>query len=329
MQALYYISQLLGLVAFVTLIWLVVRGFKRSAWWGLGVLFLSPFAATVFGILYWDEEKKPFLIYITSFVLAVTLGLTVFFSWGGLGVLTASKRVHQGIMQQNLTEADAMKFMHANMDFLENTALSEEDQQKLALMRDMVNKMEGGVTEEEFHQINEDALKIMERSELTEEQHRQLQEFREQVEQSRPTASAPTSPAAQPVPASTPDTTASGTETPPAATPEPVAPVKSTLANQAKAEPRQEMDPREIIRRRYRRAPQHRDEYRPIDLAQAKRYINAPVIVTRMDGAEQKATLIDVDGRQLQFEQRLPGGSVTFKYTDYEIKSLQVPRDAH
>jgi hypothetical protein len=299
---------------FVTLIWLVVRGFKRGAWWGLGVLFLSPFTATVFGIVYWDEEKKPFLSHITSFVMALTLELTVILSWGGWGVLTASKRVHHGIMEQNLTEKDALKFMRANLNFLENTNQSEADRQKLTLMRDMVNKMEGGVTEEEHHRTNEDALNIMQQFDLIDEQHRQLEEFRKQVEESRPAASVSTSPIVQPSSTSTAEPV-----TPTAASADPV-------ANQVKVDNQKVTDPREIVRR-HGQAASHREEYQPIDLTQAWRYINAPVIVTRMDGAEQHATLIGIVGRKLRFEQRMPGGIVSFEYNDFNIKSLQIVRD--
>ena len=51
--------------------------------WGLVVLFLSPLAAVFFGIRYWRDEKGPFLVYLTTFSIAMTLGLYVFTVQGG------------------------------------------------------------------------------------------------------------------------------------------------------------------------------------------------------------------------------------------------------
>ena len=70
---------LLGLVGYV---WLCVVAFKRHAAWGLLVLFLSPITAVVFAMKHWQESKKPFLVYMGSFVGCVALAVYAFSTVG-------------------------------------------------------------------------------------------------------------------------------------------------------------------------------------------------------------------------------------------------------
>jgi hypothetical protein len=78
MNILTQIALLTGLIACISLIWLVGRAFSKHAAWGLAVLLLSPLTAVMFGIRYWREEKGPFLVYVVTFSIAMTLGLYVF-----------------------------------------------------------------------------------------------------------------------------------------------------------------------------------------------------------------------------------------------------------
>ena len=83
MNILTQIALLAGLIAGISLLWLSGRAFGKHVAWGLGVLFLSPLAAITFGIRYWRDEKGPFLVYLTTFCVAMTLGLYVFTVQGG------------------------------------------------------------------------------------------------------------------------------------------------------------------------------------------------------------------------------------------------------
>jgi hypothetical protein len=45
---------------FLTHIWLVIRVFEQSAWWGLGALFI-PFVGIIAIALFWDKTKRSFV----------------------------------------------------------------------------------------------------------------------------------------------------------------------------------------------------------------------------------------------------------------------------
>ena len=66
MQFLGLLVPLLALLATVAFIWLLVLAFQRSLWWGVAVLFLSPFSLVIYAIKYWNESKRPFMIYAGS-----------------------------------------------------------------------------------------------------------------------------------------------------------------------------------------------------------------------------------------------------------------------
>lgn len=146
MNILLLAAQLFGLTATIALIWLVVRAFKKHLGWGFAVLLLSPFAATFFGIKYWQDEKVPFLAYISSFVTAIALALYVFTAWGGWELVQAGQRVQQGIQGDDLTDADAHAFMKAGLMFLENSKPGAEDQQKLETIRDELERQQSALS---------------------------------------------------------------------------------------------------------------------------------------------------------------------------------------
>jgi hypothetical protein len=116
MNILTQIALLAGLIAGISLIWLVGRAFSKHAAWGLAVLFLSPLAAVMFGIRYWRDEKKPFLVYIANFTIAVTLGLYVFTIKGGWDVVRTALRTQQYINLQTSREDGRMSFVHTSLN---------------------------------------------------------------------------------------------------------------------------------------------------------------------------------------------------------------------
>jgi hypothetical protein len=52
-------------------LWLIVAAFTRSVMWGVLVLLFSPITAIAFGFAYFREVKLPFLLYLTTAVLAI------------------------------------------------------------------------------------------------------------------------------------------------------------------------------------------------------------------------------------------------------------------
>lgn len=75
MQLLFVLLFLLGLAATAGWVWMVAVGFRRGPLWGIALLLLAPFSIVVYAVKYWDEARKPFLLYAgTSFAsLAVAL----------------------------------------------------------------------------------------------------------------------------------------------------------------------------------------------------------------------------------------------------------------
>jgi hypothetical protein len=100
MNILSHIALLAGLIASISLIWLVGRAFKKHAAWGIAVMLLSPVSAVIFAIKHWHDEKGPFLVYIASFITAVTLGLYVFTMQGGWDTVRTALRAQQKMYLQ-------------------------------------------------------------------------------------------------------------------------------------------------------------------------------------------------------------------------------------
>ena len=117
------ITQIAGIFTLVALIWLTVRAFRKKPAWGLAVMLLSPVSATFFGIKYWEEEKKAFLAYITTFATTAALALYLFTTWGGWELLRATYHVNRGIQARMLTARDAEYFIKTSQSFTEKSGL--------------------------------------------------------------------------------------------------------------------------------------------------------------------------------------------------------------
>jgi hypothetical protein len=110
------VALLAGLIAFVSLLWLVGRAFGKHLLWGLAVLFLSPLASTAFGIRYWREEKGPFLVHVTTLVVAVTLGLYEFAAGDGWTELRAALRAPHPATFHAPSRAVGMTFVPTSLN---------------------------------------------------------------------------------------------------------------------------------------------------------------------------------------------------------------------
>jgi hypothetical protein len=181
METLNLLASLFGLVALIALIWLVIRAFKRNFLWGLAVLLLSPITATLYGIIYWRDDKKPFLAYITSFTAAVGLGLYVFTAWGGWEVVGSGLAVNRGIHDKNLTQQQALAYMNSGLDFLENANPGEEDARTLELMRRFINQNESNMSDADRQKLQNEILDLMEKQDLSAQDREALEQMRAQV----------------------------------------------------------------------------------------------------------------------------------------------------
>jgi uncharacterized membrane protein (UPF0136 family) len=121
MNILPQIALLAGLIAGISLIWLAGRAFGKHMAWGLVVLFLSPLAAVFFGIRYWRDEKGPFLVYLTTFSLAMTLGLYVFTVQGGWDAVRIALHNQQHIDLRIPSGNGKMSFVHTSLNSVAET----------------------------------------------------------------------------------------------------------------------------------------------------------------------------------------------------------------
>jgi len=121
MNSLVLATQFLGLSTLVTLIWLVVRAFRKHAGWGFAVLLFSPIGAALFGARYWDDEKKPFLAYSTSLVAALSLGIYLFSTQGGMELAPTAYKTKNDTHPQVLNAEDTSNLLHAKLTFYENS----------------------------------------------------------------------------------------------------------------------------------------------------------------------------------------------------------------
>jgi len=134
MDTLPLLTQVSGIMALLSLLWLSIRAFRKHAVWGFLVLLLSPIGASIFGIQHWANEKKPFLTYISTFTLSLTLAIYLFSSWGGWELIQAYNRVQQGMKTQSLSREDATAYIHTSLNFSERSGLNPEDQQQYKAM---------------------------------------------------------------------------------------------------------------------------------------------------------------------------------------------------
>lgn len=81
--------------AFAGFVWLVVVAFNRSALWGVLVLLLSPITAIVYAVKFWDESKKPFMVYMGSSLAATALFMATIAAIGGAVMKEAALQMDQ------------------------------------------------------------------------------------------------------------------------------------------------------------------------------------------------------------------------------------------
>lgn len=287
MNILNQISQLLGLLAFIALIWLIVRAFRKHVLWGLAVMLLSPISATIFGIKYWKHEKLPFLAYITTFIPAAMLGLYMFTAWGGWNVVQTSLNIHEGIHSDTLTEQDAMAFIRSNLNFVEQANTDEHEQRKLDVMRKFLDRFESGMTEADMREINREMLDLVDKENLTTEQRRLMEQILEQSLSDESDSSG--------VPANDDGNVIEKT-------------INSVgVENTGNSKPKI-----------------YKTAFVPIAVSDAKDFIGDTFKVKRKNGSEREYRLANVSSGSLHFERHVHGGKITFEVENRDIKELKV-----
>jgi len=114
MNTLPLVTQMFALMAIGALVWLTIRAFKTHTGWGLAVLLLSPFSATLFGVKYWEKQREPFLLFITTFTATFALSIYLFTVTGGLELLRLSASFQHEIQAQTLAENNPGGFIRTS-----------------------------------------------------------------------------------------------------------------------------------------------------------------------------------------------------------------------
>jgi hypothetical protein len=127
MNILTQIALLAGLIACISLVWLVGRAFSKHALWGLAVLLLSPLTAVIFGIRYWRDEKGPFLVYLATFTIAVTLGFYVFTVKGGWDVARNALRTQQYVTLQISGGDRKISYVQTSLNTVRESSMHAHD----------------------------------------------------------------------------------------------------------------------------------------------------------------------------------------------------------
>jgi hypothetical protein len=286
MNTLLQVSLAFGLIALAALVWLIIRAFRKHTLWGIAVLLLSPFSALFFGIKYWQDEKKPFLTYITSFAAATGLALYVFTAWGGWEVARLALKVHMEIQSEQLGQQDAFDFMHANLQFIEKASLDEQDRRKVEVIQEFLDQHESKLSDPDREKLYADVVALMDDQGLSTAHHQELENMRKQL-------------ATKQV-----DSIPQQTQTPAAAAPE------STR--------------RTLSRRPSKTKVNYRTDYREIDISEAGKYVGKSFKVTRRNSEERQCRLIGSKPGKLLFEQRGGGGTFTFEYRHSDIEKLKL-----
>ncbi|NIO07845.1 MAG: hypothetical protein GTO40_07490, partial [Deltaproteobacteria bacterium] len=320
------------LICFIAVIWIAVGAFRRGRiGWGLGILFgpliplalylgyfmvvgpskyhlyiipaiglVTPATIIYYALNFWSDVKKPFIVYMTTFVLSVGLGLYVFTAAGGMAMLKASQDVARGITEGNLTEADALNFMNKNLDMIETTDLSPEQQKKMEFMREFLRKAEGGFTEQEQGEVQSDFRRMQNPSDTSQAAPKAPNTVLAKKEKPEPTKvpvkQTPIARTSEPAPTSPP---------PPSVSSETVPVHENTLIVIAQD-------------------GANNGSVGSDQLAQIKGWHRKFVRVTPKNGVPQRGVLVDVSNHGLRLEKDMSAGFVTLPFNYDEIESIEL-----
>lgn len=145
MQLLWLLFPLVGLAGLVGFVWLLKVAFTRSGMWGAIVFFLSPIGATIYAVKFWEESRKPFLVYAGSVVASFALIVVSLFAVGGAAVeafdqeLARMEQEHKAPTQAKVADFDIEPAPVENRPSdLAAAAAEAEREQSTGLLNDTV-----------------------------------------------------------------------------------------------------------------------------------------------------------------------------------------------
>ena len=165
------IGLLLAPVVLGSFIWLLIRAFKKSIFWGLWLLLgslviavlailiipqnsligiiaasLLSLAPTIhFGYKCWEQEQKPFLTYIISSALFLIFSASMLASLGDDTLEALISQAQKG----QLSEEETAKRMRALIQKVEDSsALSEQQKLSMRTAMNMINQVEQNLAED-------------------------------------------------------------------------------------------------------------------------------------------------------------------------------------
>jgi len=138
MGLLMLLMPLASLVSFIGFVWLVRNAFRSGTGWGLAVLFLSPISAIVYAVKFWNESKKPFLVYCGGAAGGLVMMVMMFGALGGFQAVQMANAMSNG----ELDEAQAEEFINGQIDRIESAGmLDSQGQADLERIKSAMSEM--------------------------------------------------------------------------------------------------------------------------------------------------------------------------------------------
>ena len=300
---------IVGIASLVAFGFLLVSSFKRSVLWGLGVL-LVPFVTFFYGIKFWQEVKKPFLIYLGTNTLSMIMACYLFLQLGGMQAIEMAGKINDGSM----TEQEAAQFMVSTMNGMENLGapgkdemlaqmradpkLTAEDIKQFEMMTSQIEAVASGEKPSFQDGWQEARADVSQKVAMTAPEETNVDDIEAKIAEVEAKLAMMNDAAQGPAPV---EATPTGNNVTALGVPTPIY-VESPIKEPA--------------------IPIVKKTSGAITLTEAGNYIGDIVSVTTHDGLTRRATLVDVSTKSLEFQRRAYGGSVTFSVPKREIKGL-------
>ncbi len=325
---------LFSLFMFVGYIWLLVRAFKVSTGWGLGVMFLSPIAAIVFAVKHWESAKKPFALYLASLFLSVGLMTYKLVSSDLVqSTVQLSKDVEKGkVSQEEAGRVLGGKMADQTFDILEEFAETEGDKATLVLFRRYFDFQTNEMSGLEVATLIEDTEAHLGRGDLKPEQRQELIKMlndlktKQAVVLNTPTPSKKDDLQGEAVilgESGLPNLNP-GQEATPVALPNvdntPPVPGAIKIESSPAHPPLEGVIPDFVLQMQNPHVARDRD----ITFAEAKQHVGAQVILMNTNGKDVRCYLIGVSQQEIQCEKRMSAGTFSSTYKKSDISSLKL-----
>ncbi len=348
---------LLFLAGIVGYFWLLSFAYKQSRLWGLAVFFLSPIAAIVFAKKHWKVAKKPFLVYVSSFCLA--LGLSMLTAYSSID-LEPSKMARQTEFSQNggppknpvltkkaLENLDTVDGLLAQMSRqakqmsqqakqMSQQAKDEDEQKFIRLISSYVRYKKSGFTDRSRRYIMRNATELLLLPGLAPEQRTRLREVIEDLEGKKVKDVAKVSGStlkyteqrAARILNESPAIRTSDDLSPPTPLFLKASEVSTEIKQQEQSSSSFNKKISEQTQAQSRRREMELNEDLPstkkISFRQAQQYIGSQISFINSSGFEEKCFLLGVSSAEIECEKRFKSGTFSTRYSRSEVQSLKV-----